>query len=122
MKMHHGFNMNRASRYVIASMALAACIAAAGIARADDTTQQPDQSKKAVVVKKQDVATKDSDKNAKAISDSASKLDLSTPVSKLNFYGTATVGYETTFGKSACTGKISARAVCFPICSSGRTS
>ena len=34
-------------------------------------------------VKKQDVAAKDADKNAKAVSDSAGKLNLSTPISRL---------------------------------------
>src|ERR1700677_1865052 len=81
MQIRERFSFKRASRLVIASMSLMAIVSTAGIARADDT-------------KKQD------DKNAKAVADSASKLDLSTPISKVKFYGEATVGYEATIGKS----------------------
>lgn len=64
-------------------MSLAALFLAGNFAKADDTQA----------------------KNTKSVSDAASKIDLSTPVNSLKFYGSATVGYETTFGKTACSSK-----------------
>lgn len=68
-------------RYVLTVFAAAAAITSA--CYAGDTTEQDS-------------------KDAKAVADSASKVDLSTPLSKVKFFGDATVGYETTFGKSNC--------------------
>ena len=93
------FSSHRASLRVMASMSLAAFILSAGFAMADDTTPQTGTPKKQTTVKTQGATTTDA-KDTKAVSDSASKVDLTTPVTRLNFYGSATVGYETTFGKT----------------------
>lgn len=70
-----------------------ASLAAISLANADDGAPA-----KQAAVKKQDVSAKDS-------KEAASKLDLSTPFSTVNFHGSVVAGYETTFGKSACSGK-----------------
>jgi len=96
MQISDRLNLNRTSRNVIASISLAIFALTGSFARADDGKSQTDTSQK------QDATANTVDKNAKAVADSASKLDLSTPLSNVKFYGDAAVGYETTFGKTAC--------------------
>jgi hypothetical protein len=91
-------------KILFASMAVAAFLTAGSFARADDTTpagQQTSASQSQPVVKKQDASATDTSKTVKPASDAASKYDLSTPVDNLQFHGSVTVGYESTFGKSA---------------------
>jgi hypothetical protein len=101
MQIRNRFSINRASRHAVASLSLAALVLTGGLLKADDTTQQTDSAKSTATVNKQGATANGTDKDAKAISDSASKLDFSKPVTKLNFYGSATVGYVTAFGKNS---------------------
>ncbi|HWB59608.1 MAG TPA: hypothetical protein VG733_08950 [Chthoniobacteraceae bacterium] len=73
------------NRFVFASLTMAVFLAAGAFARAGDTATNS--------------STSTSDKDAKALADSAKKVDLSTDLANLDFHGSATVGYVSTFGK-----------------------
>lgn len=88
MQTRSRFSIHRKAVYFIL-----ASLAAITLANADDGTPA-----KQADAKKQEVSAKDS-------KEAASKLDLSTPFSTVNFHGSVVAGYETTFGKSACSGK-----------------
>lgn len=100
MQTRNRFSIQRAALHVIASLSLAAFILAAGLAKADDTTPittstQTSASKQQSAARSQDTTASDA-KDAKAAAEY-----LATPVTQLNFYGSATVGCASTIGKHA---------------------
>ena len=70
-----------------AALTIATILAAGNFAQADDTA------------KKQDATSTDSSKDDKSIRDAAQKVNLSQQISSLDFHGSVSVGYESTFGK-----------------------
>jgi len=87
----------RASFSIIASIATAGLLLAGNLAVADDGSQQTATKQQAATTTQNAPATP-TDKDAKAVSDSAGKVNLSTPATGLQFHGSVMVGYETTIG------------------------